>query len=116
MDDILKFFNNLMNEWHIPYTFDGWDDDLELPHWIGEIREVPTLDEDGKSEYSFTLTGFDATLSKLFLVSEKLKKNFKNSKIISGMVITYENTIPIKTDGEGIKNIEVILNIKKWSE
>ena len=31
---------NIMDEMNLPYTFDKWDADLVLPHWIGEISEI----------------------------------------------------------------------------
>ena len=69
MIEVLTTFNKEMEKLNIPYTFDGWDSEVELPQFIGEISETPTVDEDGKSEYSFILTGYATTYSELFAIS-----------------------------------------------
>lgn len=57
MIDVLTTFKNEMEKQNIPYTFDEWDNEIELPQFIGEISEITNVNEDGKSEYSFILTG-----------------------------------------------------------
>ena len=48
MIDVLTTLKNEMETLDIPYTFDTWDQDVELPQFIGEISEVTNLNEDGK--------------------------------------------------------------------
>ena len=90
---------------------------LYIPQFIGEISEVPALDEDGMSEYSFILTGYALknNIDYLFNVAELLKKQYKPSKTINGVVIIYDNFIQIDTNNDELKQIQINLKIKKWS-
>ena len=115
MTEVLTIMNTEMEKLNIPYTFDTWDDDVELPQFIGEISETPTVDEDGKSEYSFILTGYATTYSYLFGVAEQLKKKYKTSAIVDGIVIKYDNATTIDNGTEDLKQIQINFNIKKWS-
>ena len=76
MIDVLTIMNNEMEKLKIPYTFDTWDTDITLPQFVGEISETPSLDEDGKSEYSFVLTGYATGYAYLLGVAELLKKKY----------------------------------------
>ena len=107
--------NDLMNEMNLPYTFDKWDADLVLPHFIGEISENPTVDEDGKNEYSFILTGFAINYSYLFEVADNFKKRFKTSAIIDGVAIKYDSTITVSNDADELKQVQINFTIKEWS-
>ena len=115
MTDILTTMNTEMEKLNIPYTFDTWDDDVELPQFIGEISETPTVDEDGKSEYSFILTGYATNYSELFAISEQLKAKYKTSAIVDGIVIKYDNATTVDNGTEDLKQIQINFNIKKWS-
>lgn len=117
MIQILTIINNEMQKLNIPYSFDGWDKELELPQFIGEISETPTLNEDGLSEYTFILTGYAIKneVGYLFEVAERLKARYKPSKIVDSIVIMYNNTMPIDTNNDDLKRIQIILKIKKWS-
>ena len=115
MTEVLTIMNTEMEKLNIPYTFDTWDDDVELPQFIGEISETPTVDEDGKSEYSFILTGYATTYSELFAISEQLKSKYKTSAIVDGIVIKYDNATTIDNGTEDLKQIQINFNIKKWS-
>ena len=107
--------NNLMNEMNLPYTFDRWDVDLTLPHWVGEISEIQNLNEDGKSEYSFILTGFNENYTYLFDVVNEFKKLFATGVIIDGVVIMYDRAITVPINNDGIKQVQINLTIKDWS-
>ena len=115
MIKVLTLINNLMDEMNISYTFDNWEADLELPHFIGEISEVPTETEDGCNEYSFILTGFAKNYSYLFRIAEEIKNRFKLSEIIDGIVVKYDNTITVSSDTDDLKQIQITLKIKEWS-
>lgn len=115
MIDVLTILNNEMEKLNIPYTFDTWDNDVELPQFIGEISETPTNDEDGKSEYSFILTGYATSYSYLFRVAEQLKNKYKTSAIVDGIVIKYDNATTIDNGTDDLKQIQINLTIKKWS-
>lgn len=115
MIEVLTTLKNEMEKQNIPYTFDEWDKDIELPQFIGEISEMPTNDEDGKSEYSFILTGYATNYSYLFGVAEQLKNKYKTSAIVDGIVIKYDNTTTIDNGTDDLKQIQINLTIKKWS-
>ena len=115
MIDVLTILNNEMEKQNIPYTFDTWDNDVELPQFIGEISEITNINEDGKSEYSFILTGYATNYSYLFDVAEQLKSKYKTSAIVDGIVIKYDNTTPIDNGSDDLKQIQINFTIKKWS-
>lgn len=115
MIKVLTLMNDLMNEMNLPYTYDKWDADLVLPHFIGEISEVPTVDEDGKNEYSFILTGFAINYSYLFGIADKFKQRFKTSAIIDGVVVKYDSTSTISSDTDDLKQVQINFTIKEWS-
>lgn len=117
MKKVLKTINNELNSMNIPYTFDEWDREIELPQFIGEISEVPTLYEDGLSEYTFILTGYAIKneVGYLFDVAERLKARYKPSYVTNGIVIMYDSTIPIENNTDDLKQIQITLKIKKWS-
>ena len=115
MTDILTTMNTEMEKLNIPYTFDGWDSEVELPQFIGEISEITNQNEDGKSEYSFILTGYATTYSYLFGVAEQLKAKYKTSAIVDGIVIKYDNATTIDNGTDDLKQIQINFNIKKWS-
>ena len=115
MIDVLTTVKNEMEKLNIPYTFDTWDNDIELPQFIGEISEIPNVNEDGKSEYTFILTGYATSYSYLFGVAEQLKNKYKASAIVDGIVIKYDNTTPIDNGSDDLKQIQINFNIKKWS-
>ena len=115
MIDVLTTVKNEMEKLNIPYTFDTWDNDIELPQFIGEISEIPNVNEDGKSEYTFILTGYATSYSYLFGVAEQLKNKYKTSAIVDGIVIKYDNTTPIDNGSDDLKQIQINFNIKKWS-
>ena len=115
MIDVLTIMNNEMEKLKIPYTFDTWDTDITLPQFIGEISETPSLDEDGKSEYTFILTGYATNYTYLLSVAEQLKSKYKTSAIVDGIVITYNNCITVDNNTDDLKQIQITLTIKEWS-
>ena len=115
MIDVLTVINAEMENLKIPYTFDTWDTDIKLPQFIGEISETPSLDEDGKSEYSFILTGYATNYTDLFGVAELLRKKYKTSAIVDKVVITYNNCITIDNNTDDLKQVQITLTIKEWS-
>ena len=114
MIDVLTTVKNEMEKLNIPYTFDTWDNDVELPQFIGEISETTNINEDGKSEYSFILTGYATSYSYLFGVAEQLKAKYKTSVIVDGVVIKYDNTMTVDNGTDDLKQIQINFNIKKW--
>ena len=115
MIDALTIMNSELKSLGLPYTFDNWDCEVELPQFIGEIFEISNLNEDGKSTYSFILTGYSTTYEELFKYSEILKNRYKSSLLVDGVVIKYENTTVINNGTEDLKQIQINFIIKKWS-
>ena len=115
MIKVLTTLKNELEKLNIPYTFDNWDNEIQLPQFIGEISEVTNVNEDGKSEYSFILTGYATNYSYLFGVAEQVKIKYKNSTIVDGIVIKYDNTSTVDNGTDDLKQIQINFNIKKWS-
>lgn len=115
MIDVLNTINNELIALKIPYTFNRWDSEIELPQFIGEIYETSNPNEDGKSEYNFILNGYGVSYEELFAFSETLKKRYKYSVVVDDVVITYNNTSIISNGTEDLKQIQINFNIKKWS-
>ena len=115
MIDVLTTLKNEMETLDIPYTFDTWDQEIELPQFIGEISETPTYDEDGKSEYSFILNGYATNYTYLLSVAEKIKSKYKSSPIVDGIVIKYNSANPVDNGSDDLKQIQINFTIKKWS-
>ena len=115
MINVLTLIKSEMEKLNIPYTFDTWDKDIELPQFIGEISETPTTDEDGCNEYTFILTGYATNYSYLFGVAEQLKSKFKTSDTVENVVITYLSTNNINNGTDDLKQVQITLKIKDWS-
>ncbi|MCI7428527.1 MAG: hypothetical protein MSS83_05420 [Methanobrevibacter sp.] len=120
MKSILKFIKCEMEKLEIPYDFLEWNKKLTFPYFVGEISEIPTLDEDGQSQYQFILTGTDQeSTMNMLSVNEKLKNRYKYGyKTLldnkSGVVIIYDNMLPIPSVDEDIRRIQINLKIKVW--
>ena len=121
MIEVLKALKNEFKRLNIPYSYDEWGKDVELPYFIGELSEITTNDEDGKREFSFILTGEDVdTYTNLYRVTEILKKEYKHSKKIrldtELMVMTYNRTFNVPVDGERVKRTQTEFTIYLWEE
>ncbi len=120
MKSVLKFIKSEMEELNIPYDFNEWNKKLTFPYFVGEISEIPTLDEDGQSQYQFILTGTDRnSLMNMLNINEKIKNKYRYGyKTIlnngSAIVITYDNMLLIPSQDEDIKRIQINLRIKIW--
>lgn len=114
MINVLTTIKTELETLNIPYTFDEWDKQIKLPQFIGEITELPTYNEDGKSEYSFILNGYAKSYGYLFDVASQLKSKYKTSSIINGIVIKYDNTTTISSDKDDLKQIEIKFTVKEW--
>lgn len=101
MTEILTILNDELEALNIPYTFDEWDNEIELPQFIGEIHETPTNDEDGLNEYSFILTGYGTNYSELFEFSDKLKTKYKSGAIVNN-IVTFRTSAFRSGDGRGL--------------
>ena len=121
MIEVLKSIKTEFNRLNIPYSFDNWNIDVELPYFVGELSEILTNDEDGKREFTFTLTGEDVdTYLNLYEITENLKKEYKQSKKITldtgVMVMIYNRTINIPVEDERIKRTQSEFTIILWEK
>lgn len=119
MKKVLNVLNNEAKLLNLPYEFDNWKSELKLPYFVGEISEVPTLDEDGKREFDFILTGEDVnTYSRLLDYSESIEKRYKygHSVVFNGGVvkIIYNNTITVPVEDEDVKRIQINITVYLW--
>lgn len=115
MIQVLTTITKEFEDLNIPYTFDNWDSQIELPQFIGEISETPNANEDGKSEFSFILTGYATSYEYLFNTIEQLKDRYKNSLIVDGIVIKYDSSKTVDNGTEDLKQTQTNFTIKKWS-
>ena len=121
MIEVLKALKNEFKKLNIPYSYDEWGKDVELPYFIGELSEITTNDEDGKREFSFILTGEDVdTYTNLYRVTEILKNTYKQSKKIkldNGlMVMTYNRTFNVPVNDERVKRTQTEFTLYVWEE
>lgn len=119
MKKVLNILKNEAKDMALPYEFDNWQSKLKLPYFVGEIAEVPTLDEDGKREFDFTLTGEDVdTYSQLLDYVETIRKRYEHghSVVFDGGVVKliYNNTITIPVEDENVKRIQINITVYLW--
>ena len=119
MIEVLKALKNEFKALDIPYSYDDWETDVVLPYFVGELSEVTTNNEDGKREFSFTLTGEDMdSYTNLYRVVEILKNTYKQSKKIKLddglMIMIYNRTFNVPVDGERVKRVETEFTIYLW--
>ena len=119
MIEVLKALKNEFKALGIPYSYDDWETDVVLPYFVGELSEVTTNNEDGKREFSFTLTGEDMdSYTNLYRVTEILKNTYKQSKKIKLddglMVIIYNRTFNVPVEAERVKRTQTEITIYLW--
>lgn len=91
-------------------------------YWVGEWTDVPTLEEDGKEEYTFTLTGTTrGKWSLLEAVKDRIKSHFPSvgglriQKDNGDVIIVFFNgAFPVPTGEMGLKRMQINLDIKVW--
>ena len=119
MIEVLKALKNEFKALDIPYSYDDWETDVVLPYFVGELSEVTTNNEDGKREFSFTLTGEDMdSYTNLYRVAEILKNTYKQSKKIKLddglMVMIYNRTFNVPVEAERVKRTQTEFTIFLW--
>lgn len=119
MIEVLKALKNEFKALDIPYSYDEWETDVVLPYFVGELSEVTTNNEDGKREFSFTLTGEDMDrYTNLYRVVEILKNTYKQSKKITLddglMVMIYNRTFNVPVEVERVKRTQTEFTIYLW--
>ena len=119
MIEVLKALKNEFKGLDIPYSYDDWETDVVLPYFVGDLSEVTTNNEDGKREFSFTLTGEDMdSYTNLYRVVEILKNTYKQSKKITLddglMVMIYDRTFNVPVEAERVKRTQTEFTIYLW--
>ena len=119
MIEVLKALKNEFKALDIPYSYDDWETDVVLPYFVGDLSEVTTNNEDGKREFSFTLTGEDMdSYTNLYRVVEILKNTYKQSKKIKLddglMVMIYSRTFNVPVEVERVKRTQTEFTIYLW--
>ena len=119
MIEVLKALKNEFKALDIPYSYDDWETDVVLPYFVGDLSEVTTNNEDGKREFSFTLTGEDMdSYTNLYRVVEILKNTYKQSKKIKLddglMVMIYNRTFNVPVEVERVKRTQTEFTIYLW--
>ena len=119
MIEVLKALKNEFKALDIPYSYDDWETDVVLPYFVGDLSEVTTNNEDGKREFSFTLTGEDMdSYTNLYRVTKILKNTYKQSKKITLdnglMVMIYNRTFNVPVEVERVKRTQTEFTIYLW--
>ena len=119
MIEVLKALKNEFKALDIPYSYDDWETDVVLPYFVGDLSEVTTNNEDGKREFSFTLTGEDMdSYTNLYRVVEILKNTYKQSKKIKLddglMIMIYNRTFNVPVEAERVKRTQTEFTIYLW--
>lgn len=121
--EALGYINRCMEKIRIFYQYLYWSEDLTNNFWVGEYIESETMDEDGKLQSVFILTG-TSTNSMISLEAEKEKirsyfGKYGKTDILpngSGIAVSYASSVPIRTDEEGIYRLQVNLNVTEWRD
>lgn len=119
--EALEYINKCMKELSIPYEFMEWTTGLSFPYFIGEYTDIEPINEDGMCSATFMLTG---TTNKSYLTLESIKEKLKDyftdtgrTAILdsgSGVAVSYLTSFPVPTGEQGLKRIQINLNIKEW--
>lgn len=118
----LKYISNIMKELKVPYEFMIWSKELSFPFFVGEFTETDNEKEDGMMSSTFIITGTtDGTYLQLLDVKDKIKNYFTNEGLTAifddgcGVAISYSNSFPVPTGENGLKRIQINLQIIEWS-
>lgn len=120
MIESLGFIADTLNTAGINYQFAEFDGTITYPYFVGEYTENEPMNEDGLEESTFLLTGYSrGSWLALENAKETIKALFINGKTAilpsgRGMAVFWLDSIPIPTQDEEIKRMEIRLSIKEW--
>lgn len=119
--EALKYVNDCIEELSIPYEFMEWTQGLSFPYFIGEYTDIQPMNEDGRCESTFILTG---TTNQSYLTLETIKEMVKDyftdtgkTAILdsgSGIAVSFSTSFPVSTGKTGLRRIQINLNIQEW--
>ena len=107
----------------IPYQFGVFSSDISSLNYyfVGDYSETEPMNEDGLVESQFILTGTGKGFSELESAKDMIRNLFPETTgevaILdsgSGIAIFYSSAMYIPTGVEGLKRIQINLNIKEW--
>lgn len=124
--EALNIITEAMEAMGLSYAFMEYiaeaGEDPPRTYFVGEYHELEPTSENGEEDAIFILTGFSR--EKWINLEEakgKIKKYFpqssgKTAVTESGSVIAifYANSLPIPTEDEELKKIQINLTIKEW--
>jgi len=116
----LAFVGNVLSAAGINYQFAEFGGTITYPYFVGEYTESEPLTEDGLEESTFLLTGYSrGSWLALETAKETIKALFINGKTAilpsgRGIAVFWSDSIPIPTQDEEIKRMEIRLTIKEW--
>ena len=119
--EAIAYIGDCLESLNIPYEFGDWKSDFIFPYFVGEYMETAPLDEDGKEEGTFMITGItDQSYLTLEAVKETIKKEFPDigrTDILesgSAIFIAYDTGNRIPTAEQGLERIQINLSVKEW--
>ena len=121
--ETLKHINDRLDEAGIPYQFGVFSSDISSLNYyfVGDYSETEPMNEDGLVESQFILTGTGKGFSELESAKDMIRNLFPETTgevaILdsgSGIAIFYSSAMYIPTGVEGLKRIQINLNIKEW--
>lgn len=102
----------------INYEFAEWSSEVPATYFIGEYQEEESITEDGMQNTTFILTGTTrGRWLELEQAKAKIEKEFENKTAIinhQGIAVWYSSSLPVPTDVEELKRIQINLKIKEW--
>lgn len=120
---ILQLINHELSALGINYYYMVNDSKtVTYPYVTGEYTEYEYRYEDSASAGEILLEAWTrGTESELLEIKDKIKDKFKNyqtaisdSGMAFGLSISYLNKMPRRTDTEGLKKLEIRLQINYW--
>lgn len=122
MKTVLQWISETLEAIGVPYEFEEWTDSIVYPYTVGSFEEAPPLYEDGLENKVFIIDGFTRhEWIELFDIQEKIKQCFPpvegKTAILdsgSGIAVYYDTSYPIPTGEEGLKKLEIRLQVKFW--
>ncbi|WP_334196008.1 hypothetical protein [Muricomes intestini] len=122
MKEVLGYINRELEKIGVPYEFMRWNSAVKYPYSTGELSEYEPMTEDGLQEKTLLITAVtNNSWSELMGIAEKIEKHFPpiggRTTILddgSGVAVFFSNTMPIPSDVEDLKKLQINLNIKLW--
>lgn len=120
--ETLTIIAQAMNNIGLRYGFVEYSEKpIVYPYFVGEYTESPIMDESGRQDTTFILTGYSrTTFAELEDCKEMIKRHFPATGRTTiangtGVAISYENAMIIPTWDEELKKMQITLKVQEWS-